>query len=266
MKRKETKRIYTESHGDWYNFTISIMSHGYKNPCRKRNHEMLMNCLCREECRSFLDIGFGPGIHLDYMSTRTNLAVGIELSRELVKTVKNHYKENNVEYIVADAENLPFREWKFNFILCSHVLEHLPDVEKAINEIRRVITPHGKAVIALPNLSELIPVWVTLERFGLDPIKVGQQVAKWLRIDPKVIEQCVLNHPQKKTPHEWRTAFQNASFNVEMRCVLLGPFGSTLRFYENKRVYGLISLLDKTIGRFFPFNMFGSGVLLQLSK
>jgi ubiquinone/menaquinone biosynthesis C-methylase UbiE len=59
----------------------------------------------------------------------------------------------NVDYRV-DLTNLPFDNGSYNFVLASHVLEHIPDDEKAISEIRRILKPNGVAVLAVPIIGE----------------------------------------------------------------------------------------------------------------
>lgn len=50
----------------------------------------------------------------------------------------------------ADITSLPFEENSFDYLICSHVLEHIPDDRAAIAEFHRVLRPEGKALIQVP--------------------------------------------------------------------------------------------------------------------
>lgn len=50
----------------------------------------------------------------------------------------------------GSAENLPFRENRFDIVTCFDVIEHVPDQEKAIQEIKRVLKPGGLACLTVP--------------------------------------------------------------------------------------------------------------------
>ncbi len=52
--------------------------------------------------------------------------------------------------IAADVTALPFRDGEFDAILCSHVLEHVPDEAAALRELRRVLRPGGWAAVMIP--------------------------------------------------------------------------------------------------------------------
>ncbi len=53
-----------------------------------------------------------------------------------------------------------YKEQQFDFFICSHVLEHIPDDKKAISELYRVLKKGGKGIVMVPmNLG----VEVTLE-------------------------------------------------------------------------------------------------------
>jgi len=54
----------------------------------------------------------------------------------------------------VDLQQLPFDDESYDFIFASHVLEHIPDDEKAISEIRRVLRPDGIAVLPVPVIGE----------------------------------------------------------------------------------------------------------------
>jgi SAM-dependent methyltransferase len=54
----------------------------------------------------------------------------------------------------VDLQALPFADGTYDFIFASHVLEHVPDDERAIREIRRVLRPGGIAVLPVPLVCE----------------------------------------------------------------------------------------------------------------
>ena len=51
---------------------------------------------------------------------------------------------------VVDVQDIPYEDNYFDLILCSHVLEHVPDDRKAISELYRVLKPGGTALILVP--------------------------------------------------------------------------------------------------------------------
>lgn len=58
-----------------------------------------------------------------------------------------------VDYNV-DLQKLPFEDQTYDFVFASHVLEHIPNDEKAIAEIRRILKPNGIAILPVPLLAE----------------------------------------------------------------------------------------------------------------
>lgn len=52
--------------------------------------------------------------------------------------------------VTADITALPFDDAMFDLVLCSHVLEHVPDDRTALAEIRRVLKPGGEALLMHP--------------------------------------------------------------------------------------------------------------------
>ncbi len=53
--------------------------------------------------------------------------------------------------VKADICKLPFSDNSFDFILCNHVLEHIPDDEKAMRELFRILQPGGTAILQIPQ-------------------------------------------------------------------------------------------------------------------
>lgn len=74
---------------------------------------------------------------------------------------KRFRKMKNLEYITTDLNspiadvkadicNLPFADNEFDFIICNHVLEHIPDDIKAMEELYRILAPNGTAILQIP--------------------------------------------------------------------------------------------------------------------
>jgi len=53
--------------------------------------------------------------------------------------------------VKADICNLPFKDNEFDYIFCNHVLEHIPDDNKAMSELFRVLAPNGIGVFQIPQ-------------------------------------------------------------------------------------------------------------------
>jgi SAM-dependent methyltransferase len=53
--------------------------------------------------------------------------------------------------VKADICDLPFEDNQYDIILCNHVLEHIPDDTKAMQELFRVLKPGGMAILQIPQ-------------------------------------------------------------------------------------------------------------------
>lgn len=69
---------------------------------------------------------------------------------------------SNLDYVTTDLEspladvkadicNLPFKDNEFDIILCNHVLEHIPDDTKAMQELYRILKPGGFGIFQIPQ-------------------------------------------------------------------------------------------------------------------
>ena len=65
-----------------------------------------------------------------------------------------HYVTADLDQTVAsvsmDVQLIPFQDASFNYILCSHLLEHVPDDQKAMREMFRILKPGGWAIMQVP--------------------------------------------------------------------------------------------------------------------
>src|SRR5258708_20837221 len=56
-------------------------------------------------------------------------------------------------FVQADAAYLPFRDASFNTVIANHVLEHVDELTKVLQEIGRIVRPGGSLYVAVPDAS-----------------------------------------------------------------------------------------------------------------
>ena len=59
--------------------------------------------------------------------------------------------ESPLADIKADICNLPFEDNTYDIIFCNHVLEHIPNDSKAMQELYRILKPNGMAILQIPQ-------------------------------------------------------------------------------------------------------------------
>jgi SAM-dependent methyltransferase len=59
--------------------------------------------------------------------------------------------ESPLAAVKADICNLPFKDNSFDYIFCNHVLEHIPNDTKAMQELYRVLKPNGIGIFQIPQ-------------------------------------------------------------------------------------------------------------------
>ncbi|MDQ3653510.1 MAG: methyltransferase domain-containing protein [Chloroflexota bacterium] len=99
-----------------------------------------------------LDCGCGYGFTLRMLAELTEVElVGLDGDPDRVaQTLRDLRRFRNVSAVTGDAQNLPFDEATFDHVVCSEVLEHLPDDARAVREMARVLKPGGDLVVTVP--------------------------------------------------------------------------------------------------------------------
>jgi len=109
-------------------------------------HEML----ARAGSRTVLDAGCGEGFVTAYLARRNPALqiTGVDLSPDAVAYATEHYGER-ARFRKGSLYKLPFSDNSFDAVLCSEVLEHLDDVDRAVEELKRVTRRH--VLITVPR-------------------------------------------------------------------------------------------------------------------
>ena len=101
----------------------------------------------RDRC---LDVGCGTGLILRHLPANS---IGLDISSHNLETCAHHVP--TAQLIQGDAENLPFVDGSFSLVICTEVLEHLPNPSQAVAEIGRCLTRDGVLIGSVPHRSPL---------------------------------------------------------------------------------------------------------------
>jgi MoaA/NifB/PqqE/SkfB family radical SAM enzyme/SAM-dependent methyltransferase len=104
----------------------------------------------------FLDVGCSYGYFLSYLKENTNWVVkGCEPSRDMAEKARERGLDVTAETL-ADAG---YESESFDLVYMSHVLEHVPDLGKTVDEVFRILRPGGIFITENPDMEAPIRPW-----------------------------------------------------------------------------------------------------------
>ena len=102
-----------------------------------------------------LDVGCGTGRYTLKIAKKGSEVVALDGSLKMLKKTMNKAKKNNVLEkifpILADGEYLPFRDRRFNSLICTLTFDHFEDCESAVSEFSRVLEKNGQCILSTFN-------------------------------------------------------------------------------------------------------------------
>jgi SAM-dependent methyltransferase len=121
----------------------------------RRIPELVTAEATRGRPRRVLDVACGLGAQLASLRERCDETWGLDASVALARHCRRRFGAGGPPLVVAVAEALPFRDGSFDSIVCQGSLDHFARPRAFMGEIARVLTPHGRAVIAISNFDSL---------------------------------------------------------------------------------------------------------------
>jgi ubiquinone/menaquinone biosynthesis C-methylase UbiE len=128
----------------------------------------------------FLDCGCGAGEYVLELASRYAIeAFGLEYSSENVRQAHRHEAlKDRVQQ--GNLESIPFPDEAFDLALLNEVLEHVPDEQKVLAEIQRVLRPDGRLVVFAPNR------WFPFETHGVISKSSGRMLPPYVPLVPYI--------------------------------------------------------------------------------
>lgn len=147
-----------------------------KNPLIKYIHlgklKKVIDLIPKKKNIKILDAGCGEG-HLLFEVSKlidsSNKLYGTDILDVALEKAKERVKGGS--FSLQNLESLNFKNNSFDVIMCTDVIEHIPNYKKVLSELKRVLKEDGTLIISFPNET----LW-TISRFflGRKPIKVPE--------------------------------------------------------------------------------------------
>ncbi len=121
------------------------------------------------DAMAVLEIGCGTGslwLGCENLVSGCRRLVLSNLSEGMLETAKKNLGErNNIEYRKADIQDLPFMNDAFDVVIANSMLYHVPDLDKGLREVRRVLKKGGVfycATYGENNFTDRLAEWFRL--------------------------------------------------------------------------------------------------------
>jgi len=102
--------------------------------------------------RVVLDVACGTGYGTELISKTAYLAIGLDVSRIALTYASKHCRKNShIDFVLADANHLPFRSGTFEIVVSFETIEHLIHPQDFLQQIKSVLEINGQLIISTPN-------------------------------------------------------------------------------------------------------------------
>lgn len=168
------------------------------NLSARLKYDLVLKYLKAED--EVLDVGCANGIHMRLLAPRCRRIAGVDISEPMLEVARKRLDEDgisNAELYQRSAADLGFSDSSFDLVYAFSILLLVPNVERALAEIHRVLRPNGIAILDITgrwNLSRIY--WGMYYRrqghFGVRSFRY-HRIAAWLdKLGLSVIESHAL--------------------------------------------------------------------------
>jgi demethylmenaquinone methyltransferase/2-methoxy-6-polyprenyl-1,4-benzoquinol methylase len=139
-KRRYVARLFATIAGR-YDFITVVLSYGQDHRWKRR----VIDLACLNPKDRVLDLACGTGDLLRAAAGSVQYAVGLDLTLRMLQLArKREVSHANVALVAGDMLALPFGSSRFDVVTVGYGLRNVPDIDRAIAEIHRVLVPGGR--------------------------------------------------------------------------------------------------------------------------
>lgn len=246
----------------------------YYYKLRKKEFDFISSNINLDKSHRLLEIGCGCGFQAALFSQRVGtvfamdkynikknkkgvLTYGIRL--EQIGQIKDLLKSNNLYFQIACVEALPYKKESMDIAFLSYVLQYLPERDKALGQIYRVLKKEGLLIIVVTTAIDKL----------LSILRHFMVICKKLSLEKLDIEGAYSSNLEeliKSFPYCWIRLIKEQGFEVvdvfSLRFLPFELFGSDLKI----ELYEKFSFFVKFVGTRFPCKYFGNAICLIAQK
>lgn len=183
-------------------------------PVYRSRLEMGIKLLGSHRYKALLEVGYGSGVLLPELARHAERIAGIDMhtkSEEVKKMLKHEKVEADLHQ--GSLFEMPFKDGEFDALVCFSVLEHLTELDRAMEEFARVTKPGATLVLGFPvrNL-------------------VTDSFFRWAGYDPRAI------HPSGHRDIE-RAIMRNSSLMLDRKSIFPALIPTDLALYDAIRCH-----------------------------
>jgi len=128
------------------------------------DQDLIQILIKKTKSKFALDVGCGTGRSTEHL-VKTNInSIGVDISHKML--VQAFKKNKGTSFLMADANNLPFKKATFDLVLFMGTLHHVSDPLKSLKESHRVIKINGEVKLIENNKSIFRPLFDFLMKFN----------------------------------------------------------------------------------------------------
>lgn len=141
--------------------------------------------------RIILDIGCEAGYISIKIAEKQHFVIPLDICKPALIKFKEKLLKMDIKLtpLLGTIHNLPIKDNSVDYIICSEVIEHLPNVDTCLREMKRVLKPEGKLILTFPNETLRKFFYPILKLFNIDT-SIEKKVTLFSYSKKEIINKC----------------------------------------------------------------------------
>ncbi len=135
MKDNANKNFW-QSYSKFYTKVMSVNDKAYDTVCQELDKYI-------DKDKKVLELACGTGQLSFRMANKAKRWIATDFSENMIKEAEKRNSKGEVNFAVADATNLTYEDESFDAVVIANALHIMPDPDKALEEVRRVLKKGG---------------------------------------------------------------------------------------------------------------------------